>query len=208
MLKETANPVAAQSPKLLRLTAIFTIYILQFKFQPWESTYSWRSWIAAQEGQTQASYVDREWEQALTPFSHSADTSLSDKKAPRALSLLLQTHNNDNKNGVLQHKESMGNFMPSCLKNPWWRPLKPFLVKLFLPRAQVGISLAKAKSTRALTARICHPSNKSEQGKEMAKKGGLNCGKKNPFQPTVAKINLHRLAHSLFKSFLFSPPQS
>lgn len=88
--------------------------------------------------------------------------------------------------------------MPSCLKNPWWSPLKPFLVKLFLPRAQVGISLAKAKSTRALTARICHPSNKSEQGKEMAKKGGLNCGKKTHFsQPWQRSISTDWLTPSL-----------
>lgn len=88
--------------------------------------------------------------------------------------------------------------MPSCLKNPWWSSLKQFLVKLFLPRAQVDISLAKAKSTRSLTARICHPSNKSEQGKEIAKKGSLNCGKKTHFsQPWQRSISTDWLTPSL-----------
>lgn len=55
---------------------------------------------------------------------------------------------------------------------------KSFLVKLFLSSEQAHVSLAKAKSTLALTTTIYHPSNKLEQGKEMAKKGGLNGGKK------------------------------
>lgn len=37
-LKETTSAGAAQSPQLPRLAAIFTIYILQFKYQSWEST--------------------------------------------------------------------------------------------------------------------------------------------------------------------------
>lgn len=85
--------------------------------------------------------------------------------------------------------------------------LKPLLVKLFLCSEQARVSLGKAKHTLALTTTIYHPSNKLEQGKETAKKGGLKCGKKN-FQPTMAKISLHRLVHSLFKSFLFSPLHS
>lgn len=55
--------------------------------------------------------------------------------------------------------------------------LKPLLVKLFLCSEQAHVSLGKAKRTWALTTTIYHPSNKLEQGKETAKKGGLNCGK-------------------------------
>lgn len=46
--------------------------------------------------------------------------------------------------------------------------LKSFLVKLFLSSEQAHVSLAKAKSTLALTTTIYHPSNKLEQGKETA----------------------------------------
>lgn len=82
----------------------------------------------------------------------------------------------------------MGSFMQSCLKKKSLIKfikiiLKPFLVKLFLSSEQAHASLAKAKSTLALTTTIYHPSNKLEQGKETAKKQGLNCGKKIFSQP-------------------------
>lgn len=167
------------------------------------------SWIAAQEGQTQT----RGKGQALTPFSHSADTSPSDKKAPRAASLLFQTHNNGNKKGVLQHKESMGNFMPSCFKKSLIKFIKTVLSKAVPCQSTGWYFFSQSKEHTALTARICHPSNTSGQGEEMAKERRLKLWgkkktKKKPFQPTMAKINLNRLAHSLFKSFLFSPSQS
>ena len=61
--------------------------------------------------------------------------------------------------------------------------LKPFLVKLCLCSEQAHVSLAKAKTTLALTTTIYHPSDKLQQGKETAKKGGLNCGKNIFSQP-------------------------
>jgi len=78
--------------------------------------------------------------------------------------------------------------MQSCLNKKSPRKfiktiLKPFLVKLFLSSEQAHVSSAKAKSTLALTTTVYHPSNKFEQRKGTAKKGGLNCGKKNFSQP-------------------------
>lgn len=84
--------------------------------------------------------------------------------------------------------------------------LKALLVKLFLCSEQAHVSLGKAKRTLALTTTIYHPSNKLEQGKETAKKEGLNCGKKASSQPWQRSASTDEFTPSLnpFSSHLYT----